>query len=152
MTQHERVTFTQGRDVIEHAISYLTTVGELLDTLRERQHDERVNMLLASVSVEQRNLLGALERLLEDTSGKVLDTYTQYTVELPRPQAPSGELTTLTLIQWLEGHNGSLQAVFAELAEKRDSEEVADVFAGIAGQLEAHDRRLSKEYQRMQDL
>jgi hypothetical protein len=110
-------------------------------------------MLLNSVEVDQRNLLGSIERLLEDSSDKVLDTYAQYTVELPGEIGPADEpLTTLGLIQWLERSNRPLQEMFAELAEKGDCAEADDVFAGIARQVEEHDKRLSKEYQRTEDL
>jgi hypothetical protein len=153
MTQHERATFTRGREVIEHSVRYLTEVRDVLDELRERDLDERVAMLLNSVEVEQRNLLGAIERLLDDASDQVLGTYAQYTVELPveigMPELP---LTTLGLVQWLEGVNRPLQDLFAALAEKGDSQEAAEAFAALAGQVEAHSRRLSMEYQRMEDL
>lgn len=153
MTKHEHVTFSRGEEVIEHAIRYLTWIQDVLDDLREHAHGERVKMLLNSVAVEQRELLGSLERLLEDTSQKVLGTYTQYTVEMPAEVVPPDEpLTTLGLIQWLQTYNSHLQEMFAELAQKGDSEEAGEAFAGIAQQVEAHERRLSKEYQRTEDL
>lgn len=153
MTQHERVTFTRGREVIEHSIQYLTRIRDALDELHSRDHGERVKMLLNSFEVEQRNLLGSIERYLEDAPDKVLRTYSQYTVELPAETEPAAEpLDSLGLVQWLEGCNRPLHEMFAELAEKRDSDEVAEVFAGIAEQIDAHDRRLSKEYQRSEDL
>jgi hypothetical protein len=153
MTQHQRVTFTQGREVIEHSIRYLTRIRDALDALHEGDHGERVKMLLNSVEADQRNLLGSIERLLEDSSDKVLDTYAQYTVELPGAIEPAEQpLTTLGLIQWLERSNRPLQKMFAQLAQKGDNAEAGDVFGGIARQVEEHDKRLSKEYQRTEDL
>jgi hypothetical protein len=110
-------------------------------------------MLLRSVAVEQRNLLGALERFLDDLPANVADTYAQYTVELPATVEPPDDdpLTTLGLVRWLERQNRPLHATFAELAGK-ESGEVAEVLGGIAAQVEAHDRRLSTEYQRLEDL
>ncbi len=153
MTQHKRYTYTSGREVIEHSVQYLTRIRDILDELREADHDERTKMILNSVEVEQRNFVGSIERFLEDAPEKVLRTYAQYTVELPEEiERPAEPLDSLGLIQWLERYNGYLHNMYAELSEKGDSKEVAEVFAGIAQQVESHDRRLSKEYQRSQDL
>jgi hypothetical protein len=153
MARHQHVTFTRGHEVLEYAIRYLSGVRDALDELSERDHGERVKMLLNSVEAEQRNLLGAIERMLEDASDKVRNVYAQYTVEMPTEIEPPEEpLTTLGLIQWLEGQNRPVQALFAELADNRDSEEASEVFGGIAQQLESHNMRLSKEYQRTEDL
>lgn len=153
MDRHEHVTFTSGHDVIEHAIRYLTRIRDALDELQERDHGERVKMLLDSVEVDQRNLLGSLERLLENTSRKALNTFTQYTVELPTEiEMPEEPLTTLGLVQWLQEYNHHLQQMFTKISENQDSEEASNVFAGVAQQVESHDRRLSKEYQRTEDL
>lgn len=154
MSQHERVTFTQGREVIEHALRHLGRIRDVIDDLRGRSdHPERVRMLLESVEVEQRNLLGAVARLLEDGSRKALDTYAQYTVELPMSVGePEEPLTTLSFVQWLERQNGFLYSTFAELADKGDNEEASQMFRGLADQVQSHERRLSKEYQRLEDL
>ena len=154
MSAHERVTFTQGREVIEHAVRHLSRVRDVLSDLREQDdHDERVAMFLDSVEVEQRNLLGALSRLLDDGAPKVLEAYAQYSVELPADIDPPKEdpLTTLGLLQWLTGQNDYVRNTFAELAEKGD-EEAKRVFASIADQVEGLDKRLAKEYQRTEDL
>lgn len=153
MTQHERYTYTQGREVIEHAIGYLKQVRDHLDDARAGEHPERVRMLLDSMETEQRNLLGAMERFLEDAPDKALDTYEQYTVELPpRVEAPETPLTNLKLFQWLQSHNANLFNLFNELAEKGDKHELAELFGGMAQHVESHERRLSKEYQRFEDL
>lgn len=153
MSHHERVTFSSGSEAIEHGIRYLTWLRDALEDLGGRDHDLRVKMLLDSVTVEQRNLLGAIERFLEDAPDKALRTYAQYAVELPAQIEPAPEpLDSLALIQWLERHNQYLQSMFAELSKRGDAGEAADMFAGIAQQIESHDRRLSKEYQRSQDL
>src|SRR6056297_1004368 len=104
MSAHERVTFTQGREVIEHAVRHLSHVRDVLSDLREQGgHDERVALFLDSVEVEQRNLLGAVARLLEDGAPKVLNAYVQYTVEMPVNIDPPAEdpLTTLDVLKWL---------------------------------------------------
>lgn len=154
MSKHEHVTFTRGQDVVEHAIRYLEQVTEVLESLRERELSERVKMLLNSVEVEHRNLVGSLERLLEDAPDKALATFTQYTVEMPTEVAPPEEqpLTTLGLTRWLEESVRPVQFMCAELAEHRDAEEASELFGGIAQQIEAHERTLSKEYQRTEDL
>lgn len=153
MSKHEHVTFSSGRDVLEHAIRYLTWIRDALDELRERQHGERVRMLLESVEAEQRNLLGSLERLVEDASREALNTYTQYTVELPSEvHLPEEPLTNLGFIQWLQEYNRPLYQMFARLSEHEDSDEASELFGGLAQQVEAHERRVSKEYQRTEDL
>jgi hypothetical protein len=156
MTQHQRDTYIDGREILSRAVSHLTQVRDLLDQAKEQEPSERVRLLLNSMEAEQRNLLGAIERYLDDAPEKVLITYAQYTVELPSDvEPPERPLTTLGLTQWLVRQNGLLQDMFRELAEKGetgDADERRQVFGGIAQQLEAHDRRLSKEYQRFEDL
>lgn len=152
MEHHERATFNRADEVIEQGIAHLRRVGEALERLAGLDHGERVRLLLTSVEVEQRNLLGSLERLLEDLPDKVAETYAQYTVELPHTvELPETPVTTLSLTQWLEQQNGALRDTFAELADKVGGD-AGEIFAGIAEQVDAHDRRLSKEYQRTEDL
>jgi hypothetical protein len=153
MAQHERVTFTQGREVIEHAVAYLRKIEDVLEDLRDSAESERVAMLLTSVTKEQRALVGGVERYLEDASDKVLGTYAQYTIELPRDvDGPEAPVTSLVLIQWLVRMNSHLHDMFAELARSAPGAEIAEVFAGLAEQIQSQDRRLSKEYQRFEDL
>jgi len=156
MTQHRRDTYIDGHEILKRAARYLSQIRDVLDDAREQEHSERVNMLLTSVELEQRNLLGAVERYLEDAPEKILNTYAQYTVEIPSEVEPPEEpLTTLSLTQWLLRQNGLLQAMFAELAdkgEKANAEERRVVFGGLADQLESHNRLLSTEYQRFEDL
>lgn len=153
MAQHKHFTFRSGREVLDQSIQYLSGICEVLESLKDRDHGERVDMLLNSVAAEQRNLLGSIERLQEHASEKVVETFTQYTVEMPtEPGEPDEPLTTLGLIQWLTGLNRHLQELFHELSEHHDSDEATEAFAGIAQQIESHDMRLSKEYQRTEDL
>lgn len=153
MTQHKRDTYVDGREVIQRAIDYLKRIRDVLDQERERDHPERVKLLLNSVEVEQRNLLGSIERFLEDAPDKVLHTYAQYILELPMDvEPPEQPLTTLGLVQWLQRVNNRLYEEFAELSQKYDSDEQMTAFRGIADQVQAHERRLSKEYQRFEDL
>ena len=156
MTQHQRDTYIDGREIMDRTIRYLTQIRDILDEVRQREHAERVKLLLNSVEVEQRELLGAFERYLADVPPKVLVTYSQYTVELPTDLEPPEEpLTTLGLLQWLLEHNGRLLEMFTELSEKGEeggAGEQHEVFGGMAQQLESHDRALSKEYQRFEDL
>lgn len=153
MSPPTRSTFTQVRDVLQHAIGYLGGIRDLMDDLRTREHSERVKLLLQSFETEQRNLHGALERYLDDAPDKVLDTYAQYTVALPESLAgPEEPLSTLALTQWLLGLNQHLVDMFTELAAAAPPGEVRQVFATMADQVRAHDRRLSKEYQRFEDL
>lgn len=153
MAQHERVTFSLGREVIEHAIDYLRKIEDALEDLRDAAESERVAMLLNSVTKEQRALVGGVERYLEDASDKVLDTYAQYAIELPRHvEAPEAPVTSLALIQWLVRMNSQLHDMFAELARSAPGAEIGEVFAALAEQIQSQDRRLSKEYQRFEDL
>jgi hypothetical protein len=153
MSQHQRVTFTQGREVLDHAISYLRLIDDALEDRRDQQQSERVTLLLNSVCKDQRALSGAVERYLDDAADKVLDTYAQFTVELPvRIDLSEEPLTALGLIQWLAGLNAHLYEMFAELARSAPTSEIGDVFDGLAKQVQAHGRRLSKEYQRFEDL
>jgi hypothetical protein len=153
MTQHTRTSFARAGEVLEHAIDYLIRIRDQLDALSDGELTERARMLVDAFAIEQRNLLGALERYAEDASDKVLDTFINYSVELPNPtEGPQSPLTTLGLTQWLLGCNQHLVNVFGELAESAAIAEAREAFAAMFGQLQAHDRRLSKEYQRFEDL
>jgi hypothetical protein len=153
MTQHKRTTFSQARDILEHSVDYLRQIRDLLDDARSQASSDRVAMLLQTFETEQRNLLGALERYLEDAPKRVLDAYTQYSVELPESlTGPEDPLSTLTLTQWLLRLNQHLIDMFAELGATAPSTEAREIFAAMANQVESHDRRISKEYQRFEDL
>lgn len=153
MSQHQRATFTQGGEVIEHTLHYLRRIADVIDDVRHQNQPEREGMLLDSAELEQRKLIGGLERLLDDAPAKVMETYTQYTVELPAEiQAPPDPPSTLDLIQWLSRYNSAVYDTFTELAETGDGGEISEVFGGIAEQIQALEQRLSKEYQRLEDL
>jgi hypothetical protein len=156
MTRHQRDTYIDGHEILVRAVRHLSQIRDILDRARERESSERVRMLLNSMELEQRNLLGAIERYREDAPDKLLNTFAQYTVEVPSDIDPPEEpLTTLSVTQWLLRQNGLLHAMFKELTEKGEKgndQERRDVWGGIAQQLEAHERRLSKEYQRFEDL
>lgn len=153
MTQHQRVTFTQGREVLEHAVDYLRRIVAVLEDLKEQAQAERVALFLSSVTGEQNALLDAIDRFIDDAPAKALDTYAQYTVELPDDLTPpKAPLDNLALLQWLVGHNRYLDEAFGELAGSAATREIGEVFGGVARQVQAHDRRLSKEYQRFEDL
>lgn len=153
MTKHKRVTFSQVNDILEYAIDYLQHVVELLDRLRERDLSDRVEMLLNSYEIEQRNLQGSIERYVEDADERLLNTYSQYSVELPEPpEAPEEPLTTLTLTRWLQSLNQQPVTLFHELAQNSRSADVRGALDSLAGHIESHERRMSKEYQRFEDL
>lgn len=153
MSQHQRATFTRGGEVIEHTLHYLRRIADIIDDVRQQNHPERVGMLLDSTELEQRELIGALERLLDDAPEKVMETYAQYTVELPAEiQPPPDPPSTLDLVQWLSRYNSAVYDTFVELAETGDGGAISEVFGGIAEQVQAHERRLSMEYQRLEDL
>lgn len=151
MAKHHKVTFTRGREVIEHCITYLKNVSEGLEAVLADNPPERLRLLATSVEAEERQVLGALERYLED-AGRVVDTYAQFSVELPDVPAPDAPLTNLALIQWLQRCHQPLRSTLAELGENADSAQMGEVFRALAAQVEAHERRLSKEYQRFEDL
>lgn len=153
MVRHKHYTFRSGQEVLEHAIRHLSAIRDALDNLQSHEHEERVKLLLTSVAAEHRNVLGSVERLLEDGSDTLRGTYAQYTAEMPMEiEAPDEPLTTLGLIQWLDSLIKPLRQMFHELAENHDSEDSTEAYAGLAQQLESYEMRLSKEYQRTEDL
>ncbi|MGD8418031.1 MAG: hypothetical protein PVH91_13315 [Pseudomonadales bacterium] len=153
MKQRGRVTFSQAGEIFEHSIEYLTHIRELLETLRDQEHPQRVKMLLDSFALEHRQLLGAIERYVEDADDRLLNTYSQYAVELPAElSGPDSPLTTLALTQWLQALNQHLASMFRELAETAKSAELRGGFDALTQQVESHERKLSKEYQRFEDL
>lgn len=153
MKQNERSTFSRTIEVVEHGIDYLKRVRDVLSSLRDGEHPERVTMLLDSFELEHRNLLGAIERYREDADDRLLQTYAQYTVLLPVEMSePDRPLTTLSLMTWLQRLNQPLASMFRELAETAKTPDLREAFAALADQVESHERKLSKEYQRLEDL
>lgn len=153
MARHQQITFHRGHEVLQFATRYLERIRDVLDELAEEEGGERLKMLLRSVRTEHRNLLGSVERVLEDSSEKVRRVYAQYTVEMPAEvEPPEGPVTTLALVQWLEHLLEPVHDMFEELAGNEDSEEASEVFGGLAQQIQSHSMRLSKEYQRTEDL
>jgi uncharacterized membrane protein YccC len=153
MTAYKRTTFSQAREILEHSVDYLRQIRDRLDCARSQAPSDRVAMLLETFETEQRNLLGALQRYLEDAPKRALDAYSQYSVALPEAlPGPEAPLSTLTLTQWLLRLNQHLIDMFAELGATAPSTEAREIFATLASQVESHDRRIAKEYQRFEDL
>src|SRR6056297_3516902 len=153
MTQHQRYTYSRGSEVIDYIIGYLKHIRDVLDELREDDQAQRVAMLLTTMETEHRNLLGSFERIRSDAPEQALETYSQYIVELPRDVGrPEEPVTTVGLLRWLQGLNGHLYQTLKDLGEKEDAEEAAEMFSGMALKVESHERTLSKEQQRFEDL
>lgn len=153
MRPNERVTMSQISDVLDHAIAYLRHVDAIIDARRAAALPERVRMLLAAFAVEQRALEGAIQRYREDVSQRVLNTFVNFSVELPESIVGLESAdSTLAVTEWLVGVNKHLQELFSEVAGSVSVEAVRTAFSGLASQVESHERKLSKEYQRFEDL
>lgn len=153
MDKHTRSAFSRIGEILEHSIEHLSRVGAQLERARPRELPERVRMLLSSFESDQRKLLAALELYVEDVPARVSDTYVNFYSPLPEEiVGPQDPLTTLSLTQWLEEMNQHLIDVFGELASTAASVEAREAMTGLANMVQAHDRRLSLEYQRGEDL
>ena len=153
MRPNERVTMGQISDVIEHAVSYLHHVNDLIHEQREAASSERVRLLLNAFELEQRALTGAIERYQEDAAERVLGRFVNFSAELPATVAgPESADTTLAVTEWLLGLSKHLHGVFSEVAGSVNVEDVRTAFTALANQVETHERKLSKEYQRFEDL
>ncbi len=152
MRPNERVTMSRISEVLDHAIAYLRHINELIASEQAAAHSERVQMLLNAYALEQRALTGAIERYLEDAPDPVLGTFINFSVELPASIGGLASDSTLALTEWLVGVNQHLHALFSEVAGSVSASEVRAAFEGLANQIETHERKLSKEYQRFEDL
>jgi len=153
MNKNTRTAFSRIGDVLEHGIEHLSRVGDQLEKARPRELPERVRMLLASFEADQRNLLAAMELYVEDAPDNVSETFINFHSPLPEEVVgPDDPLTTLSLTLWLEEMNQPLIDVFTELAATAASVDAREAMTALADMVQAHDRRLSKEYQRGEDL
>ena len=153
MTQHRRVTFDQARDVLLHAIEYLTQTESKLKDAAGRALGERERLLLDSFRKEQSELRSALTAYEEDAPERALNTFIQFTTELPEAEDQLEEpLTTSSLTRWLENRNAQLSALFREIANSTAADTVSAAFTSLNDRVQAHNRKLSKEYQRFEDL
>ena len=153
MRPNERVTMSQIGEVLAHSVRYLQHVNETLRGLLESADSERVRMLLKAFELEQRSLRAAIESYQEDASDRVLGRFVNFSAELPASIAgPESAGTTLGVTEWLVEVNKHLHELFSEVAGTVAVEEVCMALKGLADQVEAHERKLSKEYQRFEDL
>jgi hypothetical protein len=153
MRPNQRVTMSQIGEVLDHAIEYLKHVNEVLAREEEAATSERVRMLLTAFGQAQQALTSAIERYQEDASDRVLGRFINFSAELPAAIAgPESADTTLAVTEWLIGVNGHLVDLFSEVADSVNVEDVKTAFTGLANQIETHERKLSKEYQRFEDL
>ncbi len=153
MNKHTRSAFSRIGEVLEHSIDYLSRVGVQLEQARPRELPERVRMLLVSFEADQRNLLAALERYVEDAPESITETFINFHAPLPEEVAgPDDPLTTVSLTLWLEEMNQRLIDMFTELAAIAASADAREAMTALANMVQAHDRRLSKEYARGEDL
>lgn len=153
MRAKERVTMSQVSEVLDHALDYLRHINELIESQRQSAPSQRVEMLLTAFAGEQRGLVDAIERYLEGATDRVLNTFVNFSAELPA--AVTGPVTadsTLGVTQWLVGADKHLYDLFDKVAGTTGAEEVQIALRGLADQVEAHERKLSKEYQRFEDL
>jgi hypothetical protein len=153
MRPNERVAMTRIGEVLDHAVRYLQHVNEIIHSQLESAPTERVRMLLGAFELEQRALTGAIERYQEDAEERVLGRFVNFSVELPAAIAgPDSNDSTLAVTEWLVGVNTHLHDLFSEVAGSVNVEDVRTALTGLADQIETHERKLSKEYQRFEDL
>ncbi len=153
MRPNQRVTMSQIGEVLDHAIDYLRHLNEVLAEAQANAASERVRMLLNAFGLEQRGLTEAIERYQEDASDRVVGRFINFSTELPAEVAgPDSTDTTLSVTEWLLGANKHLADLFGEVAGSVNVEDVQTAFTGLANQIETHERKLSKEYQRFEDL
>ena len=153
MRPSERVSMNQISEVLDHAVEYLQHINKVIDEELASAPSQRVGMLLTAFAGAQQGLSDAIERYAEDATDRVLNTFVNFSAELPAAIAgPVSADSTLLVTQWLVGVNKHLYDLFNEVAGLARGEEVRIAFQGLASQVEAHERKLSKEYQRFEDL
>ena len=139
--------------VLEHAVDYLAAIDAVLEGLTEQMLSPRAALLAGSAVIDERRLLGALERYLEDAPRSVLNTYVPYTALLPPVHAP-GEipLTASRLARWLIGQHQALADLARQLSAAAAHTAGREALAALAEQIEGHERALSKSWIRLEDL
>lgn len=153
MEKHTRSAFSRIGEILQRSIDYISRIGAQLERARLRELPERVRMLLTRFEADQRKLLAAMELYVDDIPAGVSDTYVNFYSAFPEAvDGPEDPLTTLGLTSWLEELNQHLIDVFGELASTTASTEVRDAMTALANMVQAHDRRLSMDYQRGEDM
>lgn len=153
MTRHRRVTFSQGIEVINYSLQHLRQIHTILEGLESALEDERAQMMWTIVLSQQTEVLNGIERFVNDADPRVLRNYVQYSVELPEEVVgPPAPVSSLTLVRWLTEANQPLINTFKEQAESAELPEAQEAFGGLWRQVDSLNRKLSKEYQRFEDL
>ncbi len=153
MPHRKRITFSRGEEFLDHAVACLQAIGDSLAGLKSRPLAAREGMLLDAYARQHAQLTEALRRYLEDAPQAALGTWSQFACELPeQPVPPPEALSTLSLTQWLLAANQELIEAFEYVATNASSEEQRQAFETLAEQIRTHDRTISKEYQRFEDL
>ncbi|MGA1676256.1 MAG: hypothetical protein ACO377_07485 [Pseudomonadales bacterium] len=139
--------------VLEHAVDYLAAIDSVLEGLTDEMLSPRAALLARSAVIDERRLLGAVERYLEDAPSLVLNTYVPYTALLPPVQPPSGlPLSVASLARWLISLHQSLANLARQLSASAAHTEGREALSALAAQIEAHERALSKSWVRLEDL
>jgi hypothetical protein len=139
--------------VLEHAVDYLAAIDSVLEGLTPEMLSPRAAMLAQSAVIDERRLLGALERYLEDAPRSLLATYVPYTALLP-PVQPPGQLpiSVSRLARWLISLHQSLADLARQLSAAAAHTQGREALAALAQQIEAHERALSKSWIYLEDL
>lgn len=152
MDHEERATFQTCTEVLEHSIDYVKSVRDALDALREIDHGERIGEMLEEIELEERRLLGALERYLEDVDGGAFQTYEQFMVPLPKT-LPEAEIASIDdAARWAYACNEPLITRFQELAETAATDELAEAFQSLVDLVRNADKRITTAYDGLKDI
>jgi hypothetical protein len=139
--------------VLEHAVDYLAAIDGVLEGLTDQMLSPRAALLVRAAVIDERRLLGALERYLEDAPRSVINTYVPYTALLRPVQVPGQvPLTAARLARWLIGLHQSLVDLARQLSASAAHTEGREALAALAEQIEAHQRALSKSWILLEDL
>jgi hypothetical protein len=152
-----RQHFEQLGAVLVDVTEYVAATVSVLESLNGLRMTQRAALLAPAFALAERHLLGALERYLDDAPSAVVDTYVPYRLALPLVIAPDTRgpreaLDAPSLTRWLLALHRPLQLLCEELSAEMPEASAREALRGLATQMDAHGRALSKTFLRVEDL
>ena len=153
----EKKVYEQVDTLLQHACTFHRDVRRYYGRLSRRITQERSKMLLSSMTEGENRLAQALVEYMNEAPQNVLKTWCSLSnekevlLETPYPDVdPSASIDDLVHLG-LELDN-RLMAIFGELADRSEPEEVRSLFQNLLEQEQQEERQFAMQAMRCMDL
>lgn len=154
MSSEQRDTFKQFSEIVDEMAQHLEAVASTLESVRAKDVEERLDILLETWISEERSLTGRLREFANDMDDEAAGEYAQFTpdvdtddvAELPK------DLTRTSLTQWLLEEHDRIAGMFRKLSETASADAAKESANSLLELMEGHDKRLARESSDSEDI